>query len=97
MIPVGELFGYLSLAWIVLNFFWAILRGHGLYAAAYGIGLFAAIVIALNVGGILNETTWHYFGIVIFALEFVFHFFKGHRAKMVIFGILLFSTLVLGW
>ncbi|MDR1404268.1 MAG: hypothetical protein LBJ20_01685 [Candidatus Methanoplasma sp.] len=97
MILDGELWGYLSLIWVVLNFGYAVLRGHGLNAAIYGIALFAGLVIALNWGGMLNASNWHYFGLAIFAVEFLYNFWRGPRIKMIIFGVLLFASVVLGW
>jgi len=32
----------------------------------YGIATFAAVIIALNIGGVLNDETWSLFGLAVF-------------------------------
>ena len=96
-VVMGDLWGYLSLAWVLCNFAYAMFRARATMAVAYGIAIFAAIVIFLNIGGVLNADTWHMFGILIFGVEFICNYFKGPKHKAVLFGVLLFITLVLGW
>jgi len=94
---VAVVFGYLSLIWAVFNLIWAVFRGQAMKGVIYGSVLLIGAIIALNIGGVLTAETWHWFGIGVFSLEFAYHFIKGHRGKMVLFGILLFASLVLGW
>ncbi len=71
----GAIFGYLGTLWCIAQLVYAIFRGQAQKAAIYGIALFAAAVIALNVGGILNDATWNLFGIGIFGAHTLYSLF----------------------
>lgn len=71
----GAIFGYLGSIWCVANLMWAMFRNDAHKAMIYGIGVFATIVVMLNIGGILNDTTWTMFGIGVFGLELIVNVF----------------------
>lgn len=72
-IALGDLLGYLGTFWCVANLLWGMFRNDAVRAVIYGIGCFAALIVALNVGGILNETTWSLFGMVVFGLHAIYN------------------------
>lgn len=66
---IGAICGYLGTLWCVANLFWGLLRNDARRVLIYGIGVFAAALVALNVGGILNDYTWSLFGLLVFGLH----------------------------
>lgn len=92
---LGSLCGYLGTAWVVINLAWGLFRNDAARVLIYGIGAFAAIVVMLNVGGILNETTWGMFGAAVFGLH-VLYAAAVHEAawKVAAYGILLTTSIL---
>ena len=72
-IPLGDLCGYIGTIWCVANLLWGMFRNDASRAVIYGIGCFAALIVALNVGGILNEETWSIFGMCVFGVHVIYH------------------------
>lgn len=93
-VSVGDVCGYLGTIWCVANLVWAIFRNDAYKAMIYGIGVFAAAVVALNVGGVLNDYTWSLFGIGVFGVHLAITIWHHQWWKAPVFGILfIVSTL----
>lgn len=92
---IGTVFGYLGTIWCIVNLAWGLFRNDATRVLIYGIGCFAALIIALNVGGVLNSTTWSMFGAVVFGLHTLYAVATGEAAwKVAIYGILLASSIM---
>lgn len=92
---IGTLCGYLGTIWCVANLAWGLFRNDASRVLVYGIGTFAAIVVMLNVGGVLNETTWGAFGCCVFGLHCVYAAATGEAAwKVAVYGTLLAASLL---
>ena len=90
---VGAVCGYLGTIWCVVNLIWGLFRNDASRVLVYGIGTFAAIVVMLNVGGILNDTTWGIFGCCVFGLHCIYTAAVGDPAwKTAFYGILLLCS-----
>lgn len=90
---LGTICGYLGTIWCVANLAWGLFRNDASRCLIYGIGTFAAIVVMLNVGGILNDTTWGIFGCCVFGLHCVYAVVTHEAAwKVVLYGILLTTS-----
>ncbi|MFT0899611.1 hypothetical protein [Candidatus Methanoprimaticola sp. MG2] len=93
-IPVGEVCGYLGTIWCVLNLAWAVFRNDAEHAMVYGVGVFAAFVVALNLGGVLNDYTWSLFGLGVFGLHLAIATWQHVWWKVPVFAVLfIVSTL----
>lgn len=86
---VGTFCGYAGTIWCIANLGLAILRNDAYRALIYGIGCFAALIVALNVGGVLNEDTWALFGLAVFGLHMALCLWQGVWWKAILFGIML--------
>ncbi|MDY0247354.1 MAG: hypothetical protein RBR26_10575 [Methanosarcina mazei] len=84
---------YLGFGWCVIQLAWAWLHGLPKNAAIYAVSIFAACLVALNVGGILNETTWSLFGCGVFAIHALYYLKKGPIELVPIMLILLASSI----
>lgn len=93
----GELWGYLSAIWCVAMLLWNLFRNNTIPALIYGICCFAAAVIALNVGGILNETTWHMLGIGVFGISLLINLAQKKMLHVCMYSALLAISALLGW
>lgn len=92
---IGTICGYLGTIWCVANLLWGLFRNDAYRVLIYGIGTFAAIIVMLNVGGILNETTWGIFGCLVFGIHTLYAAAVGHAAwKVAVYGILLAVSLL---
>lgn len=90
---VGTICGYLGTIWCVANLLWGLFRNDASRVLIYGIGTFAAIIVMLNVGGILNDTTWGIFGCCVFGLHCVYAVAVHEPAwKVAFYGILLTTS-----
>jgi len=85
--PVGSVCGYLGGFWVVGNLIYGIIRNDGLRCLIYGAASAVALVIALNMGGILNELVWAGYGSVIFGLHFIIMWHKHKKLVAVMYGI----------
>ena len=103
MIPVPELTlshiglicDYLGAIWCVLNLVWGLFRNDANRCLIYGIGCFAAVIIMLNVGGVLNKESWGAFGCAVFGLHLLHALYVDFRIyKVVIYGILLMTSML---
>lgn len=86
---LAELCGYAGTIWCVANLAWGVFRNDALRALIYGIGCFAALIVALNVGGILNETTWGIFGCMVFGIHLIAAIIHRTAWKVVLHGFML--------
>ena len=94
---IGTLCGYLGTIWCVINLVWGLFRNDATRTLIYGIGVFAAFIVALNVGGLLNETTWSWFGVGVFGLHAIYAICTGEAAwKVLLYVILLGMSLLSG-
>lgn len=94
---IGHICDYLGVIWCILNLVWGLFRNDAYRCLVYGIGVFAACVVMLNVGGLLNEESWGLFGIGVFGLHLVYTFavnFSSYRCA--VYGIL-FTASVLSY
>ena len=92
---LGAVCGYLGAIWCFANLAWALFRNNAEKCLIYGIGTFAAIVVMLNAGGILNETTWGMFGACVFGLHLLYALFAEWSTwKVVAYGIMLTTSLL---
>lgn len=92
---LGDICGYLGVIWCFANLGWGLFRNNATRCLIYGIGTFAAIVVMLNVGGILNETTWGAFGAIVFGLHLLYALFAEWSTwKVVVYGIMLTTSLL---
>ncbi len=90
---IGAVCGYLGTVWCIINLAWGLFRNDAVRTLIYGIGTFAAIVVMLNVGGILNDTTWSIFGCCVFGLHCVYAAVLGEAAwKVAFYGTLLMCS-----
>lgn len=87
---------YTSLIWALCNLGYGILRGQAQRAAVYGAALAIGAVIALNMGGVVNASSWHVFTLIIFAAEALFNLWRGPKWKVAVFGLLFFMSVVTG-
>ena len=87
-LSIGDVCGYLGTIWCAANLGWAVLRNDAYKAMIYGIGVFAAAVVALNVGGVLNDYTWSLFGLGVFGLHLAVAMWQHVWWKAPVFGIL---------
>ncbi len=69
--------GYLSIAWVIVCFFVSDFRNQSRKETAYGIILVCTILVALNIGGILNEDTWAILGSILLGLHGIVYYRKG--------------------
>lgn len=87
---IGAVMGYLGTIWCMVNLVWGLFRNDAMRVLIYGIGCFAAIIVMLNVGGILNDTTWGIFGCCVFGIHCIHAAVLGEVAwKVAFYGILL--------
>ena len=92
---LGSLCGYLGTIWCIFNLAWGLFRNDASRVLVYGIGTFAAIVVMLNVGGVLNDTTWGIFGACVFGLHTLYAIGAGEAIwKVVVYGILLGTSML---
>lgn len=92
---MGTLCGYMGTLWCIANLLWGLFRNDASRVLIYGIGTFAAIIVMLNVGGVLNSTTWGIFGCCVFGLHCLYAAATGEAAwKVALYGILLMSSLL---
>lgn len=90
---LGTICGYLGTIWCIANLLWGLFRNDASRVLVYGIGTFAAIIVMLNVGGILNDTTWGIFGCCVFGLHCLYAAAIGEAAwKVALYGILLTTS-----
>ncbi len=93
MIIESEILGYISLIFCAVQLLYGLFIAHDpMRSMIYGIGLFAAVVIALNIGGILNDYTWGIFGIGMFGLNVLYYMKKGPAYAVVIYSMLLAAS-----
>lgn len=78
---VSTLMGYMGLAWCAGNLGWGLLRNQARLTMIYGVGCFAAFVVWLNVGGVVNATTWGAFGTAVFGLRMLFSLLVRRSAR----------------
>ena len=90
---IGDICGYLGTIWCIANLVWGLFRNDASRVLIYGIGTFAAIVVMLNVGGILNEKTWGLFGLCVFGLHLAATIWTHEWWKSVVFGILFLASM----
>lgn len=91
----GFIVGYLGTIWCFANLAWGLFRNDASRCMIYGIGAFAAIVVMLNVGGVLNETSWGIFGACVFGVHTLWAAATGEPVwKLAIYGILLGSSIL---
>lgn len=64
---ISVLLGCAGLAWCVLMLAWSLFRNDARGSVIYGIAVFGGAVVALNVGGALDEAAWSLFGAAVFA------------------------------
>lgn len=87
---LGDVCGHLGAIWCVANLAWGLFRNNATRCLIYGTGTFAAIVVMLNVGGVLNETSWGIFGACVFGLHCLYAAATGEAAwKVALYGSLL--------
>lgn len=92
---LGTICGYLGTIWCIANLLWGLFRNDASRVLVYGIGTFAAIIVMLNIGGILNDTTWGIFGCCVFGLHCIFAVAVHEPAwKIIFYGILLMASVV---
>ena len=92
---VGSILGWMGTIWCFANLGWGLLRNDARLCLIYGIGCFAAVVVMLNVGGVLNERTWTLFGCGVFGLHCLGSAIMGAAAwKVVLYGTLLGISLL---
>lgn len=91
---VGTLCGYAGTIWCIANLGWAILRNDAYRALIYGIGCFAALIVALNVGGVLNEDIWSMFGCAVFGVHFAAVLWQQVWWKVPFYGAMLAASLL---
>ena len=77
---VGTVFGVLGSVRCVANLLWGLFRNDAVRVLIYGIAVFASIVIALNVGGVVNEESWALFGVAVFGLHSIYSAVTGQAA-----------------
>lgn len=69
------IFGYLGMIWCVAKLAWSMFRNDATGSVIYGIATFAGAIIALNIGGVLNDTTWSIFSFSIFSAHALYSMF----------------------
>lgn len=97
MIVTGELWGHLSVIWCVAMLLWNLFRNNTVPALIYGVCLFAAALIALNVGGVLNADTWHMLGIGVFGISLLINMLQKKVIGICTYSALLAISALLGW
>ena len=92
---LGTICGYLGTIWCIANLFWGLFRNDVSRVLVYGIGTFAAVVVMLNVGGVLNETSWGTFGACVFGLHCLYAAAMHEAAwKVAVYGVLLAASVL---
>ena len=92
---MGTVCGYLGTIWCVANLLWGLFRNDASRVLVYGIGTFAAFGVMLNVGGILNETSWGIFGACVFGLHMLYATVVHEAAwKVAVYGVLLAASVL---
>ena len=82
------LMNYLGLGYCLIQLGWALFHGKAKNAAIYGIAIFAAFIVAINMGGVLNDTTWSWFGIGIFGANMIYNLSKRIMWKVGVYALL---------
>lgn len=92
---LGTICGYLGTIWCIANLLWGLFRNDASRVLVYGVGTFAAIIVMLNVGGILNDTTWGIFGCCVFGLHTLYAIATAEPVwKAAVYVILLATSLL---
>lgn len=90
---IGLICDYLGALWCLMNLIWGLFRNDAHRCLIYGIGVFAAVVVMLNVGGVLNEESWGLFGCAVFGLHLLYSLFFDFRAfRVALYGVLLLTS-----
>ena len=82
------LMNYLGLGYCLIQLGWALFHGLAKKAAIYGIAIFAAFIVAINMGGVLNDTTWSWFGIGVFGLNLLYNLQQRIMWKVGVYALL---------
>ena len=99
-IPLGVLCGYIGTAWCVGNLLWALFRNDATRALIYGSAVLLATIVALNIGGVLNEEVWNLFGLGVFGAHLIYVMFIHRSIVQAVLFAMMFCISVLafvGW
>lgn len=92
---IGTACGYLGTLWVVAKLIYGVVRNDGIRCLIYGIGTFAAVVVMLNIGGVLNERSWSMFGAAVFGIHLAIGAATGQPGwKLAIYGLLLAASVL---
>lgn len=90
---IGSLLGWAGTIWCFANLAWGLFRNDAVRSTIYGIACFAAVVVMLNVGGVLNDRTWTMFGCVVFGGHCLISLATGAAIwKIAIYGVMLVAS-----
>lgn len=87
-----SIWGYLGLIWCIVNLVYYWFRNDAGPVLVYGISIFAAALVFLNIGGILNPTTWGYYTCGVWFAHMCVYIYGGSEFGAIVSGLLLSSS-----